>query len=270
MAVQSVIQTDNYTLYQGDCLEILPTLAAGSVDAVITDPPYSSGGAFRGDRMQTTKVKYVKTENYDNHTDFTGDNRDQRSYLYWCSLWLGQCRRIAKPGGILMMFTDWRQLPITTDAIQCGGWVWRGIVPWNKTEAARPQKGRFRQQCEYIVWATAGPMNEQSEICAPGFFTYSTMTTSNGKVHIAEKPEALMVDLMQIVRPGGAILDPFVGSGATGAAALGTGRHFVGIEIDPYWYAYAEQRIANAAGDFTLTPQERASGQMALFDEATP
>jgi len=239
-------------LFLGDCLEILPTLEAGSVDAVVTDPPYSSGGQFRGDRLMTTRTKYVNSDNKDSHLDFTGDNRDQRSYLYWSALWMGQALRATKPGGIICVFTDWRQLPTTTDAIQCGGWVWRGIIPWNKTEAARPQKGRFRQQCEYIVWGTAGPMIEQTETCLPGFFTYMTMNSNNGKVHIAEKPLKLMLDILNVVNENGIILDPFLGSGATLEACVKTGRRGIGIEIDPTYYAIAEKRIREAQMQLTL------------------
>lgn len=227
----------------GDCLEILPTLPTASVDAVITDPPYSSGGQFRGDRLAPTRDKYVNTEDKGNHSDFSGDNRDQRAYLYWSALWLSQAMRVTKPGGVICVFTDWRQLPTTTDAIQCGGWVWRGIVPWNKTEAARPQKGRFRQQCEYVVWGTAGPMREAHEICLPGFFTYTTLTTANGKEHIAEKPEPLMVDILGITAAGAVVLDPFMGSGTTGEACIRLGRHFVGIEINPADFELAKRNI---------------------------
>ncbi len=242
----------NVDLRLGDCLDILPTLAAGSVDAVITDPPYSSGGQFRGDRAGTTRNKYLNTEDKDNYSDFAGDNRDQRGYLYWSALWLSQARRIIRAGGVLCVFTDWRQLPTTTDAVQCGGWVWRGIVPWNKTEAARPQKGRFRQQCEYVVWATAGPMVEATVTCLPGFFTYPTMNSNNGKEHIAEKPTTLMRDILQITDVGFTILDPFMGGGSTGVACIEMGRSFIGCEIDPHYFAIAQRRIAEAQAQLPL------------------
>jgi site-specific DNA-methyltransferase (adenine-specific) len=236
----------DYTLFFGDCLTILPSLPDESVDGVITDHPYSSGGQFRGDRAMTTRTKYVNSDDVANHQDFSGDNRDQRAYLYWASLWIGEALRITKPGGVICLFSDWRQLPTTTDALQCGGWVWRGIVPWNKTEAARPQKGRFRNQCEYVVWGTAGPMSEAVEECLPGFFTYVTLSTSTGKVHIAEKPEPLMTDILNITRPGATILDPFMGSGTTGVACLRTGRKFIGIEINKNYFEIAKQKLSKA------------------------
>lgn len=232
-------------LYLGDCLDVMRSLQDQSVDGVFADPPYSSGGAFRGDRMLSTREKYINPEDRDKHADFTGDNRDQRSYLYWSALWLSEALRVSKPGAVLCLFTDWRQLPTTTDALQCGGWVWRGIVPWNKTEAARPQKGRFRQQCKYIVWGTNGPAKAQTDECLPGFFTYVTLSAANGKRHIAEKPLELMQSLLRVIRPGGIVLDPFMGSGTTGEGCVKTGRGFVGIELDPIHFATAQRRLSD-------------------------
>jgi site-specific DNA-methyltransferase (adenine-specific) len=238
------------TLLQGDCLGILPTLEDMSVDAIITDPPYSSGGQFRGDRNGVAGAKYQTTETVKEYPDFHGDNRDQRSYFYWCALWLGQCLRIIKPGGLLMVFTDWRQLPVICDAVQIGGWVWRGIVPWNKTEAARPTKGRFRAQCEYVVWATAGPMNEQVEMCMPGFFTYGVKP--NEKLHVTAKPESLMFDMLSITRDGATILDPFMGSGTTGKACVLSGRNFIGIEKSKEYFEVSQNRIKEAQSQMVM------------------
>lgn len=149
-------QDDSVTLHHGEALAVLAEIPTASVDAVITDPPYSSGGQVRGDRMGSARSKYVSTSAQHTLETFGGDNRDQRSYQYWCALWLAECLRVTKPGGVLAMFTDWRQLPATTDAVQAGGWVWRGIIPWVKPDA-RPQKGRFSASAEYVVWATNGP-----------------------------------------------------------------------------------------------------------------
>jgi site-specific DNA-methyltransferase (adenine-specific) len=101
------------TLYLGDCLEILPTLP--KVDAVITDPPYSSGGQFRGDRSQKTSTKYIQTGAvYTSRDEFSGDNRDQRAFLAWASMWLSTLHQGASDGAVCMVFTDWRQLVATT------------------------------------------------------------------------------------------------------------------------------------------------------------
>lgn len=236
------------TLYQGDCMEILPTL--GKVDAVITDPPYSSGGMMRGDRMGSTSSKYQSGKYRGLYPEFAGDTRDQRAFLVWCSLWMGWCLDRTNKGGILACFTDWRQLPTTTDAVQSGGWVWRGICVWDKTEMCRPQKGRYRNQSEYFVWASAGPMADTGP-CVPGVYRYPVIHKE--KHHIAGKPVNLMADMLEIC--GDVILDPFMGSGSTGVAALQKGRKFIGIEKDPAIFEVACRRI------------EQAAAQSQLFDE---
>jgi site-specific DNA-methyltransferase (adenine-specific) len=234
---------EDVRVIQGDCLQVLPTLESGSVDAVITDPPYSSGGAFRGDRMKPASEKYVCDHEVKNfHPDFGGDNRDQRSYAYWCALWLGECLRVTKPGGVCCLFTDWRQLPTTTDAFQAGGWVWRGVAVWDKTPGIRPNAGRFRQQAEFIVWGSKGPMPVDLKApCHDGVFRHAPF---HGKQHIAGKPVELMQDIVRLCPPGGLILDPFAGSGTTGLAAAQLDRKAILIEQDPTCVSIINRRLA--------------------------
>jgi site-specific DNA-methyltransferase (adenine-specific) len=243
--VGQVYGTERATLIQGDCLKVMQSLPDASVDAVVTDPPYSSGGMFRGDRSTDPHVKYVcDHEVIKFHPTFSGDNRDQRSYGYWCSLWLGECLRVTKPGGACLIFADWRQLPTTTDAFQAGGWVWRGIAVWDKTPGIRPNMGRFRQQAEFVVWGSKGPMPADRGVgCLNGVFRAAPF---RGKRHIAGKPLLLMCELVAICPESGTILDPFVGSGTTGLACLQTGRKFIGIEIDPTYCTVAKERIGKA------------------------
>lgn len=65
----------------------------------------------------------------------------------------------------MLLFTDWRQLPLPPDALQCAGFTWCGIAAWDKTEGVRPQLGRFRNQAEYVVWGRKGHMSGAR--CAP-------------------------------------------------------------------------------------------------------
>lgn len=229
------------TLYLGDCLELLPTL--GPVDAVVTDPPYSTGGMVRGDRMLTTRTKYQSTGVLTAHQNFSGDNRDQRGFLAWASLWLAQALKITVSGGVAAVFSDWRQLPTMTDAVQSGGWVWRGIVPWDKVNA-RPQPFRFRAQCEYVVWGTNGPRNYKTKnaVYHPGLLRASAPATKC-RQHATQKPVEIMAELCGIAPKQGTILDPFMGSGSTGVACLRSGRKFIGIEIDPGHFETARARL---------------------------
>lgn len=253
---------DRVTLYGGDALAVLASLPDASADAVITDPPYSSGGQFRGDRAGGVHAKYVQTGSVSGHAlaAFAGDNRDQRAYGYWCALWLGEALRVTKPGGTCLLFTDWRQLPATTDALQAGGWVWRGIVPWVKPDA-RPQAGRFRAQCEYVIWGSAGAMPVHiGDACLPGFYQ---AIAPRGREHVTQKPLPVMRGLVKIAPEGGTVLDPFMGAGTTGVAALAEGRNFIGAELTPHFRQVARERIESAIVGYRDDGQ-----QLALTGEA--
>ncbi len=241
-------KTARWDLVRGEAFSFLRALPDRVVDAVVTDPPYSSGGMMRSDRNKLTSEKYVQGGTKTQRAEFSGDNRDQRSFLAWCALWMGECLRVVRPGGILMTFTDWRQLPTMTDAVQAGGWVWRGIVPWNKVHA-RPDLGRFTNQCEYVVWATMGPADQGKvgDGMIPGFYevpgAFEAPVLPSDKHHMTGKPTALMVALARIFRPDSLVLDPFAGSATTGVGALRTGHRFVGVEVDGPNYAVAESRL---------------------------
>lgn len=246
--------TDEFTtVYHGDSLNLLRELPTGSVDAVITDPPYSSGGFTRGDRAQKTSSKYVRNGTLVEHPEFFGDNRDQRSLLLWCSMWMAECVRVTRPGGYLLSFTDWRQLPTMADAVQCGGWIWRGIAVWDKTEAAKPQMGWFRAQCEYIVLAVNGGMGREQERqvkrCLPGCFRHNVKSAE--KMHITGKPVSLMADLMDILPDGSTILDPFAGSGTTLLAAKNRNLKSIGIEMSADYCEVIKHRLGQGVLDFT-------------------
>jgi site-specific DNA-methyltransferase (adenine-specific) len=240
-------EDDRAQLWHADALAVLRELPDGSVDAVVTDPPYSSGGMVRGDRAMDVHVKYVQSDSVSGQQlgTFGGDNRDQRGYGYWCALWLGECLRVVKPGGVACLFTDWRQLPITSDTLQAGGFVWRGIVPWYKP-AARPQAGRFTAQCEYVVWGSAGGMPlDLAAAVLPGFFQ---AMPPRDREHITQKPVDVMRQLVRIAPAGGTVLDPFMGAGTTGVAAILEGRKFVGAELAEHYVQIAQRRIRIAAG----------------------
>jgi site-specific DNA-methyltransferase (adenine-specific) len=234
------------TIIQGEALATLQSLPTGLVDAIITDPPYSSGGAFRGDRMSSPNTKYTHTGVENRRPDFAGDNRDQRSFNYWCALWLSEALRVAKPGAPIVLFTDWRQLPSVTDAMQAGGWVWRGLAVWDKGEGARPTLGRFTNQCEYLVWGSAGEMsldrlNAAHRRTLPGLFRCPVKQAD--KHHVTGKPTDLMRQVVMSCEPGGLILDPFAGSGTTLVAAKREGYGYLGCELLLHYVEVAKQRL---------------------------
>ena len=146
---------DGWTILHGDCLRLMRQMQDGVFDAVITDPPYASGGSTPAED------------------------------------WLNEAYRLCKPGAPICLFIDWRQLPSMTDALQRSGWIWRGIAVWDKV-TCRPQKGRFRQQAEFIVWGSKEGMPLQRNVgCLPGVFRY-TNPANAGRIHVTEKSLPLM------------------------------------------------------------------------------
>ncbi|WP_448482932.1 DNA-methyltransferase [Pseudoxanthomonas mexicana] len=229
-------------LLKGDALSVLPTLEAGSFDALITDPPYSSGGLTAGARQKPPSKKYPQGGTPVLHADFAGDERDQRSHLRWMTMWLAECSRLLKDGAPVCLFTDWRQLPLTTDALQCAGFTWRGITVWDKTEGVRPQLGRFRNQAEYVVWGSKGnmPLQRRAPVL-PGVIREPVRKAD--KLHMTGKPTPLMRQLVRICEEGGRILDPFAGSGTTLVAAQQEGYRWVGVEMTDHYAQVARDRL---------------------------
>ncbi len=117
---------------------------------------------------------------------------------------------------------------------------------WDKTLGIRPSLSRFRQQAEFLVWGSKGAMPVVEGVPAlAGVFKMAR--DGNSKRHQTGKPVELMRQILSICRPGGTVLDPFNGGGATGVAALQSGRRYVGIELTDAWHTFSSQRLANAA-----------------------
>lgn len=230
-------------LYQGDALACLRDLPSESVDAVITDPPYSTGGISLASKQQDPAKKYQQAGTKKTYPVMLGDARDQRSFTYWATLWLSECWRVAREGSPLLVFTDWRQLPSLTDAVQAAGWLWRGVVVWHKP-SARPMIGEFRREAEFLVYGSKGKPHIHTRQCFPGVFRHAVNTAA--KVHITGKPLALLQDLMGIVAEGGTVLDPFLGGGTTAHAAMLTGRKCIGVELSPDYAQLSAQRLLAA------------------------
>ena len=234
---------DRWSILHGDSLQILRQFEPNSFDAIITDPPYASGGSSQTTKNRSTNEKYSSMSKEKALPDFDSDQMDQLSWMFWTAAWLQDARRIAKPGAPVCLFIDWRQLPAMTLALQWAGWTWRGVAVWDKV-ASRPQKGRFRQQSEYIVWGSNGKMPLERNVgCLPGVFRYPN---PQNRIHVTEKPLQLMRDVVQICEPGGRILDPFAGAGTTVLAAVQEGYEAVGIEMSDAYFQRSTERLKTA------------------------
>lgn len=225
----------NFKIHCGDALWILRGIESRSADMILTDPPYSSGGLHRGDRAQPTDRKYGGGD------VFEGDSKDQIAHYQWSAFWMSEGRRILKPNGYLVAFTDWRGLHVTINAIQAAGLIWRGVGVWDKKNARAANTGFFKPQVEFWVWASrgkvlpspGGPFESYYQEAAP----YHTK-----RVHPVQKPVGLMEHILQPVKEG-LILDPFAGSGTVGVAALRRGLAYTGIEMVPRYAEIAAERL---------------------------
>lgn len=238
-----------FTLHRGDALTVLSDLEDSSVDAVITDPPYnSSGAASAAAPTRSARGKYVSSSAQHTLADFPGESRDQRGYTRWLTELLTESYRATREHGFALVFSDWRQAPATTDALQMAGWTWSGTLPWIKP-TCRPRKGGFRQSAEFVQWAVKGKLDAKREVYLPGHFTGSQ--PRKGRLHITQKPLEMMRELVRACPEGGTVLDPFTGSGTTGEAALREGRRFVGVELSAHYYSVAEARLRGAGRELT-------------------
>ncbi len=243
------------TVHQGDCIPWLRRLPPGSADGLITDPPYSSGGAFRADRTGSTAVKYLDHDGdgAGKLADFHGDNRDTRGLLAWSHLWLSAAYDAMREGAFIAIFTDWRQLPTMSDALQAGGFVWRGVFVWHKP-SARPQQGRPASACEYAVWGSKGAMGMDG----PPHAGHVTCPPPSDRLHQTEKPLPVLRALVRVVPVGGLVLDPFAGSGSMGEACAQEDRRYMGCELSEHYAAVAGQRVAEVAPQLGLLDRRTA------------
>jgi len=232
------------TIYHGEALRVMSETPTASVGAVITDPPYSSGGQFRSDRANaTTNAKYSRREV--GLPDFSGDNRDQRAFLAWCGIWMGEALRVCEPSAPLFAFTDWRQLPTMTDAVQVGGWNWQGLFVWDKM-VGRPQKNRPTQSLEYVVYGVSGQVRQGEGdpfVCLPPIIRAKSPTGTE-REHVTQKPVDVIQYLIPLAKPNTVILDPFMGSGTALVAAQNLGRRAIGIELEERYCEIAAERLS--------------------------
>ena len=225
----------------GDCLEILPTLTAGSVDAVVTDPPYPGLAG-----------------NLDH--EFTGGVAPRRSsYSVVGVPWGGdlsplrECQRIARYGAIV--FCSYHS--VTTVPALVGGKP-IALLTWYKRNSQPTIRNRPHYTTEYIWiiefnpganWKCLETMYDIPGLQA-GCFATERIVDGGKAVHPTQKPVSLMVELC---RPfSGTILDPYMGTGSTGLAAHKFGLPFLGIERDPDYFAIAQRRIEQAQAQLRL------------------
>ena len=243
-------------ILEGDCVEEMKGLPPGSVDIVFADPPYNLqlGGDLH--RPNNTRVDGVNHA-WDRFDDFAAYDRFTRA-------WLRECRRLLKPDGALWVIGTYHNIFRLGAALQdLGFWLLNDVV-WLKTNPMPNFKGtRFTNAHETLIWAAKDrnsrptfnydslkafndDLQMRSDWLIPICSGPERLRDNGGrKAHPTQKPEALLKRvLLATTKPGDLVLDPFFGTGTTGAVAKALGRRFIGIERDRDYAAAARERIA--------------------------
>ena len=245
------------SIIKGDCVAALNALPDQSVDVIFADPPYNLqlGGALH--RPDQSLVDAVD-DAWDQFASF-------EAYDAFTRAWLLACRRVLKPSGTIWVIGSYHNIFRVGATMQdLSFWILNDIV-WRKTNPMPNFKGRrFQNAHETMIWASRDPK-------AKGYtFNYDALKAANDdvqmrsdwlfpicsggerlkdqdgkKAHPTQKPEALLARvLLASTKPGDIVLDPFFGTGTTGAVAKRLGRHFVGIEREQEYIDAASARIA--------------------------
>jgi modification methylase len=247
---------DGNRLLLGDCVELMKAMPDASIDMVFADPPYNL--QLRGDlhRPDNSKV------------DAVDDAWDQIGsfgvYDAFTRGWLAEARRVLKPDGTIWVIGSYHNVFRLGTALQdLGYWVLNDVV-WRKANPMPNFRGRrFTNAHETLIWAareeksrytfnydSMKALNDDIQMRSDWFIPLCTggerIKNEDGrKAHPTQKPEALLHRvIVAATKPGDLILDPFFGSGTTGAVAKRLGRRFIGLERDETYAAVARKRIA--------------------------
>lgn len=242
-------------ILKGDCVETMAGLPDASVDLIFADPPYNLQLKDELLRPDNSKVDAV-TDDWDQFDSFA-------AYDSFSNEWLEQARRLLKDTGTLWVIGSYHNIYRLGAMLQdLGFWILNDIV-WRKSNPMPNFRGtRFTNAHETLLWAA------KSEDAKGYTFNYQAMKALNGDVqmrsdwlipicngkerlrvdgekgHATQKPEALLHRiLLASTKPGDVVLDPFFGSGTTGAVAKRLGRHYVGIEREERYIKLARERI---------------------------
>ena len=218
-------------LMQGDCLELMRDLPNDSIDLVVTDPPYSM--THRG---RSCRPNYMK----DNMGDslFIGDIPDAHS-------WMQEIYRVLRQGTHFYTFCNIKDLREYLNAANDVGFKLQNIITMIK-DTKMPNRW-YLKYTESILMFRKGPAKPINNMTSRDYIHVVMPKAKDGKLHITEKPLNLIEMLvLNSSNPQDTVLDPFMGGGTTGVAAVKAGRSFIGVEIDVDYFNIAQRRIQEA------------------------
>ncbi|MDP7549477.1 MAG: site-specific DNA-methyltransferase [Alphaproteobacteria bacterium] len=265
---------DRNQIHLGDSVQVMSGLPDASVDLVFADPPYNLQLSGDLHRPNNSKVLGVD-DDWDRFDDFA-------SYDEFTTAWLTQVRRVLKPKGGLWVIGSYHNIFRVGAILQnLGFWILNDVV-WRKTNPMPNFRGkRFTNAHETLIWCTPSPdgkgytfnyeamkaLNEDLQMRSDWLLPICTgderIKQDGRKAHPTQKPEALLHRvLLASSNPGDLVLDPFFGTGTTGAVAKLLGRDFIGIDADQGYIDLARVRIAAVTplgdADIDVTPSKRA------------
>lgn len=233
---------DLLTVHHGDCLEIMAAMDDQTVDAVLTDPPYSSGG--RRENARSIRKSMVRETEDDDW--IRGDAMSTNGFTWLMRMCGLQWRRVLVPGGHALSFIDWRMAATLAAALEAADLRQHPTLVWDKKRIG--MGAVFRNQHEFIVHMTAGNPREPFRRDVANVLSFAPI---KGGEHPTEKPETLLRTLLSVVvKPGDVVLDPFAGSGSTLTAAKSLGIRAIGIESDERWCEAIARRLSQTTFDF--------------------
>ena len=211
-------------LMQGDCLELMKKIPDGSIDLVLTDPPY--GMNFQSNRR---KKVYEKIKN-----DLS---------LAWVSPFFDECKRIMKSNTAIYCFCSWHNIDVFKQEFE-KRFKLKNVIVWVKNNhGSGDLKSAYAPRHEFILYGQKGRRIFSEKRYDDVLFFDKT----GNKMHPTEKPvNMLELFIKNSSESSETVLDPFMGSGSTGVACVNTGRNFIGIELDPGYFQTARERINKA------------------------
>ena len=224
-------EDETTTIYHGDSAEVMDSMPAGSIDLIVTDPPYIIGAVSAGSLSSKA-----------------GGWQDMMNSAAWFASWYRQADNLLKRNGAMWSFCNWRSLPVVMRAATDAGLPITSMMVWDK---------------EWIGPGGAQGLRPAYELC--GLFAKPDFTIPNRGVadvwrhktgghkpngHPAEKPVDLMRRIIRTSENAGVVLDPFMGSGTTVVAAQLEGVRSIGIEAEEKWCELAAKRLSQGSLDF--------------------